>query len=58
MEMVPAHLRLEIGHIWYSPLVQRTKVTTETAYLMMSEAFDRLGESPYLWVGNGLMNAS
>lgn len=34
--------RVELGHIWYSPKVQRTKVNTEAVYLMLCEAFDRL----------------
>ncbi len=42
LNIVPEHLRLELGHIWYSPLVQRGKVNTEVIYLMLSEAFDRL----------------
>ena len=33
-------LRLELGHIWYSPDVQRSNVNTEAAYLMLCEAFD------------------
>jgi len=33
---------LEVGNIWYSPIVHRTKVNTETIYLMLSEAFDEL----------------
>ena len=31
--------RLELGHIWYSPSVQRTKVNTESIYLMLCESF-------------------
>jgi len=33
---------LEVGNIWYSPIVHHTKVNTETIYLMLSEAFDGL----------------
>ena len=33
---------LELGNIWYSPSVHHTKVNTETIYLMLTEAFDRL----------------
>ena len=35
-------LRLELGHIWYSPDSQRSNVNTEAVYLMLCEAFDRL----------------
>ena len=41
MNMVPAHRRLELGHIWYVPAAQRTAVNTETTYLMLRESFDR-----------------
>jgi RimJ/RimL family protein N-acetyltransferase len=33
---------LELGNIWYSPLVHNTRVNTEAIYLMLSEAFDNL----------------
>jgi len=33
---------LELGNIWYSPIVHHTKINTETIYLMLSEAFDSL----------------
>ncbi|CAB1062614.1 Acetyltransferase, GNAT family [Olavius sp. associated proteobacterium Delta 1] len=33
---------LELGNIWYSPIVHHTKINTETIYLMLSAAFDRL----------------
>lgn len=36
----PAHLKIELGGIWYSPIVQRTRVNTEATYLMLKHAFD------------------
>ncbi len=41
--------RLELGHIWYGPEAQRTKVNTECVYLMLSEAFDRLAYRRVEW---------
>lgn len=41
LNRVPEHRRLEIGHIWYRPDVQRTRVNTETIYLMLGECFQR-----------------
>lgn len=35
----PMHLRIELGSIWYSPLVQRTGANTEATYLLLSHAF-------------------
>lgn len=36
---VPAHLKVELGSIWYSPLAQRTGANTEATYLMLRHAF-------------------
>lgn len=33
---------LELGNIWYAPVVHHTRINTETVYLMLSEAFDVL----------------
>ena len=49
MNMVPAHRRLELGHIWYVPAAQRTAVNTETIYLMLGESFDRRGYRRVEW---------
>jgi RimJ/RimL family protein N-acetyltransferase len=39
MSNEPAHLKIELGSIWYSPLAQRTGANTEATYLMLSHAF-------------------
>ena len=39
LNIVPDAWRLELGHIWYAPSVQRTKVNTESVYLMLRESF-------------------
>ena len=39
MSNVPAHLRIELGGIWYSPIVQRTPANLEATYLMLGHAF-------------------
>ena len=41
----PPHRHLELGNIWYLPEAQRTRVNTETVYLMMEEAFERFRET-------------
>jgi len=33
---------LELGNIWYSPIVHHTKVNTEVVYLMLTEIFEEL----------------
>ena len=40
MNNSPAHLKIELGGIWYSPIVQRTQANTEATYLMLKAAFD------------------
>jgi RimJ/RimL family protein N-acetyltransferase len=40
MNNSPAHLKIELGGIWYSPVVQRTQANTEATYLMLTHAFD------------------
>jgi RimJ/RimL family protein N-acetyltransferase len=44
----PANGTLEVGHLQFSPLLQRTAVATEAMYLMMKTAFD-LGYRRYEW---------
>lgn len=39
MNNVPEHLKVELGNIWYSPLVQRTKASLEATYLLLRHAF-------------------
>lgn len=39
MNNFPAHLKLELGNIWYSPIVQRTNANLEATYLMATHAF-------------------
>jgi RimJ/RimL family protein N-acetyltransferase len=50
--------RLEIGHLWYAPRAQRTEANTEAAYLMMREAFDRLGYRRVEWKTDALNERS
>ena len=39
MNNVPADLKIELGGIWYSPVMQRTGANTEATYLMLKHAF-------------------
>lgn len=36
MSIVPEMGRAELGHVWYAPEVQRTKVNTEAVFLLLS----------------------
>lgn len=48
MRIVPAHGCIEVGHINFSPALQRTPVATEAMYLMMKRVFE-LGYRRYEW---------
>jgi RimJ/RimL family protein N-acetyltransferase len=49
---------LELGNIWYSPIVHHTKVNTETIYLMLTEAFDLLKYRRVEWKCDALNQRS
>ncbi len=49
---------IEVGHIVYTPALQRTRIGTEAQYLFASYAFDTLGYRRYEWKCNALNNAS
>ena len=40
---------IEVGHIAFSPALQKTSVATEAMYLMMRRVFDELGYRRYEW---------
>ncbi|MDO8614914.1 MAG: GNAT family protein [Dehalococcoidia bacterium] len=50
----PAMGCIEVGHLSYSPALQRTTAATEAMYLMMRRAFDELGYRRYEWKCNSL----
>jgi RimJ/RimL family protein N-acetyltransferase len=48
LRIEPAHGTIEVGHLAYSPAIQRTRAATEAMYLMMRHAFE-LGYRRYEW---------
>lgn len=58
LNMASDMLRLELGHIWYSPDAQRSKVNTEAVYLLLCEAFDRLKYRRVEWKCDSLNERS
>lgn len=40
---------IEVGHVHYSPRLQRHRAATEAQYLLMSHAFEDLGYRRYEW---------
>lgn len=43
MNIIPKDRGLEIGGTWYGPEYQRTVVNTECKYLLLQQAFEKLG---------------
>jgi RimJ/RimL family protein N-acetyltransferase len=54
---LPEHLKVEIAHVWYSPLVQRTKTNLESTYLLLRHAFE-LGYRRLEWKCDSLNERS
>jgi len=49
MSIVPEHGVIEIGHIWLSPQLQRTRQATEAIFVMSRHAFEDLGNRRLEW---------
>ena len=58
MRMAPEHGVIEIGHIWFSVALQRTRMATEAIYLMARHAFDDLGYRRLEWKCDALNEPS
>lgn len=52
MEIRPAHRSIEVGHIVYSPALQKTPLGTEAQYLLARYVFETLGYRRYEWKCN------
>ena len=57
LRIEPAHGVIEVGHLAFSPLLQRTPSATEAMYLMMRQVFE-LGYRRYEWKCDALNAAS
>lgn len=56
-DISPAKFSIEIGSVWFSPRLQRTRAATETVYLLLRHAFE-LGYHRVVWRTNALNAAS
>jgi RimJ/RimL family protein N-acetyltransferase len=54
MEIRPQMRVIEVGHVLYSPALQRTPLGTEAQYLLARYAFETLGYRRYEWKCNEL----
>lgn len=57
MNNVPEHLKIELGNIWYSPVMQGTAANTEATYLLLRHVF-ALGYRRVEWKCNALNERS
>lgn len=58
MSIAPEMQRIEIGHIWYAPPLHGSGISVEVAWMLLSEAFDRLGYRRVEWKCNALNERS
>ena len=58
MSVVPEMQRIEIGHIWYAPHLQGSGISIEVAWMLLMEAFERLGYRRVEWKCNALNERS
>jgi RimJ/RimL family protein N-acetyltransferase len=58
MSVVPEMRRIEIGHIWYAPPLHGSGISIEVAWMLLSEAFERLGYRRVEWKCNALNERS
>jgi len=49
LRIEPKHRVIEVGHVLYSPAVQKTPLGTETQYLLARYIFDTLGYRRHEW---------
>jgi RimJ/RimL family protein N-acetyltransferase len=49
MDMQPRHAAIELGGIWFSPQMQRTRAATEAMFLLLRLAADELGYRRLVW---------
>ncbi|KAL5355597.1 acyl-CoA N-acyltransferase [Aspergillus floccosus] len=58
LRMTPEHLSVEIGHVLFSPVLQKTICATEALYLLLRYAFDTLGYRRVEWKCNSFNEGS
>lgn len=58
LRITPDIGNIEVGHIHFSPLMQKTPMATEAMYLMMKHVFEDLGYRRYEWKCNALNESS
>ena len=58
LRIKPAVGVIEIGHIHFSPILQKTRASVEAVYLMMKRVFDEMGYRRFEWKCDSLNKRS
>jgi RimJ/RimL family protein N-acetyltransferase len=58
MDIQPRNAAIELGNIWFAPVMQRTRAATEAMFLLLKLAADDLGYRRLVWKCNALNAAS
>ena len=58
LDIQPGNAAIEIGNIWFSPRMQRTRAATEALFMVMRLAIDELGYRRLTWKCDSLNVAS
>lgn len=58
MNIEPRHGAIELGNIWFAPLMQRSLAATEAMFLLLRHAADDLGYRRLVWKCDALNAAS
>jgi RimJ/RimL family protein N-acetyltransferase len=53
-DILPRNASIELGNIWFSPSMQRTRAATEAIFLLLKLAADDLGYRRLVWKCNAL----
>ncbi|WP_138497061.1 GNAT family N-acetyltransferase [Nostoc sp. PA-18-2419] len=58
LAIAPNHGRAEIGHVWFTPAVHKSKVNTESQFLLLQHLFDHHSYRRVEWKCDSLNHAS
>ncbi len=58
MDIQPKNAAIELGNIWFAPVMQRTRAATEAMFLVLRLAADDLGYRRLVWKCNALNEPS
>ncbi|MEH2068248.1 MAG: GNAT family protein [Nostoc sp.] len=58
LAIAPNHGRAEIGHVWFTPAVHKSKVNTESQFLLLQHLFERHSYRRVEWKCDSLNHTS